>query len=339
MARTGENQRLERGAVVISLDTEQIWGYLDFLREAAFETSFPRARQISHDLLGLASDHSISATWCVVGALSLSGSQGASSQRMSGLPAAWIRPVPAGDEETAPLWYARSFVERLRDNPVHQEIGLHGGLTHLLWARPEPTRETLRAELVAGVKALGELGIRPTAFTYPRNFESNHSLLREAGIRCYRGPGPHIAARLRNPFARYAARLLDEWRRATPPTVYPEQRLPGLWSIPGSMLPFRMDKRGVRLAPIETRLERARRGVEAAARSGRVFHLWLHPENLAESAEAVEAFDRILSVIDSYRQAGDVEVLTMTQICDRIEGTAATENCGKDRESKVARVS
>ena len=139
MAHRDSTQRFERGAVVISFDTEQIWGYLDFMGEEAFRASFPGTRQVAADVLDLVTSYGISATWCVVGGLSLEGSDGASSSRFHGSPTAWVRAVPSGDENAAPLWYARSFIERLRDNGVHQEVGLHGGLTHLLWALREIT--------------------------------------------------------------------------------------------------------------------------------------------------------------------------------------------------------
>jgi hypothetical protein len=330
-------RQFERGVVVISLDVEQIWGYLDCLTEAAFEAGFPAALQVPRDLLELLSGYRISATWCVVGALSLGRGEGASSPRLAGLPTAWTGRVRAGDERSAPLWYARGFIQRLRDNTVPQEIGLHGGLTHLPWARPRQPRETMRLELTRGIEALAELGIRPTAFTYPRNFEAHHDLLREAGLRCYRGPGLHRAARFRNPWVRSAARLLDEWRRTPPHTVFPEERLPRLWNIPGSMLPFRMNRSGLRLAPAATRVARVRLGVEAAARTGRVFHLWLHPENLAESAEAIGTFEDMLKVIDRARRAGEVEILTMTQTCLRMESGPACPERGR-LEDEVARV-
>src|SRR5579885_3820752 len=40
----------ERGAVILSIDTEQIWGYLDLLNEAQFEEKYPNAL-LAHEKL------------------------------------------------------------------------------------------------------------------------------------------------------------------------------------------------------------------------------------------------------------------------------------------------
>ena len=41
----------ERGVVVFSIDTEQIWGYLDCLSETQFESRFPKAPEAHGELL------------------------------------------------------------------------------------------------------------------------------------------------------------------------------------------------------------------------------------------------------------------------------------------------
>ena len=60
---------MNRGAAVISIDTEQIWGYFDLIGEQQFEARYPDARATHHRLLELLSREGIGATWAVVGAL------------------------------------------------------------------------------------------------------------------------------------------------------------------------------------------------------------------------------------------------------------------------------
>ena len=36
-------KQFERGVVILSLDTEQIWGYLDLLNETQFRNQYPDA--------------------------------------------------------------------------------------------------------------------------------------------------------------------------------------------------------------------------------------------------------------------------------------------------------
>ncbi|MCP5111003.1 MAG: hypothetical protein GY953_09230, partial [bacterium] len=205
----------------------------------------------------------------------------------------------------------------IRDASVYQEIGLHGGMTHLCWNNPLQPEDVVRAELAAGVRALNDIGVRATSFTFPRNFESCHHLLLEHGFRCYRGLGPSPEETLGRSRTGAAVRLLAEMGRLTPPAVWPRERLPGLWSIPSSLFLYRMSRSRARIAPLAGRVARARKGIREAARKRGVFHLWLHPENLTESPFAFSAFEQIVEEIARARRSGDVEVLTMTQLADR----------------------
>ena len=122
----------ERGMVILSFDTEQVWGHADYFNEAQFLERYPGAFEAHDKLLDRLCTADIPATWFMVGGLALRGSQGARDARMAGLPAAWTSTVPAGSERTAPGWYRHSFVKRLREAQPHQEIGIHGGLIHLI---------------------------------------------------------------------------------------------------------------------------------------------------------------------------------------------------------------
>src|SRR5581483_10876446 len=145
----------ERGAVVVSIDTERIWGYLDCLTETQFEHRFPHAAEAHDLLLERLCATGVSATWFVVGGLALGGEAGLRAQRFAGS----VRGVnlPAGWQKSTPLWHSRAFLERLRDSWPAQEIGLHGGLTHLIWKDARATREMARRELSEGIHALERL--------------------------------------------------------------------------------------------------------------------------------------------------------------------------------------
>ena len=155
----------ERGVVIVSIDTEQIWGYLDCLSEAQFESRFPNAPGAHVKLLARLYEARVRATWFVVGGLALRDSAGASDHRISGLLGKGVS-VRAGEGPEARLWYCRAFLERLRDACPTQEIGLHGGLTHLIWTDARSTLEVARRELTEGIQALTHLCGRPTSFSY-----------------------------------------------------------------------------------------------------------------------------------------------------------------------------
>ena len=313
------HQLFERGVVILSFDTEQIWGYFDRLNELQFQTRYPGVLEAHERLLANLCAARLSATWFVVGGMTLPQSQGAHDHRMKGLPIGWTAGIPAGNETTTPLWYRRSFVDRLREARPRQEIGLHAGLTHLIWTDRRVTAEVVKRELVEGVRALQQALIRPLSFSFGREEEAYHELLREQGIRSYRGRTPVLACRLGRTIPGAVLRALDELSHATPPPIWPQEALPGLWNIPSSLFLYPIGPSRTRFVALRSRLKRFNRGLEAATRCRAIFHFCLHPENLAEADDGFSLLEDILERLTQSRDRGDVEVLTMRQVAARME--------------------
>jgi hypothetical protein len=309
----------ERGIVVISIDTEQIWGYSDLFSDAQFHDRFPDALQAQDRLLDSLRAADVSATWFVVGGLALHDTAGIRDPRMAALPAEFVARIPAAGARTQPLWYRPEFVRRLRDANPTQEIGLHGGLTHFIWTDPRGSREIVRQELTEGIRALGEASVAPQSFSFARNQEQYHDLLPTCGIRCYRGGPQELAWRLGRTLPGAALRAIDELRYATPRPVWPQQTSHGLWNIPASMFLYPIGAARTRVVGLRSRLARFSRGIEAAVRSRGIFHFCLHPENLAESPHGFPMLDDILDALVRARDSGDVEVLTMCNVLARME--------------------
>jgi hypothetical protein len=312
------NEPWDRGVVVISIDTERIWGYLDCMTEAQFQTRFPDAPDAHPKLLGHLCAAGVRATWFVVGGLALRHSACAGDGRICGLVGEHTY-IPAGGEHDAPLWYCRSFLEGLRHASPAQEIGLHGGLTHLVWTHARSTVEVARRELQEGIDALRQLGVRPVSFSYPRNLEAYHELLPMHGFQCFRGAPASLAWRLGRSFSGAALRAWEEVRRTAPPLAQPHEIMAGLWSIPASMFLYPIVPSRVRMIGLRSRVERFRRGLESAARNRGIFHFCFHPENLVESPQGFSLLDEMLEKLIKARDRGDVEVLTMNDVVARME--------------------
>jgi hypothetical protein len=319
---------LERGVVILSIDTEQRWGYLDMLDGPRFESRYPDALGAHDRLLAALLAAGVSATWFVVGGMSLRGCRGARDRRMAGLPAGWVANIPGGCETTMPLWYRQSFVERLRAANPQQEIGLHGGLTHFIWTEARATRDIVEWELVEGLKALRQVRVQPLAFSFGREQEAHHDLLRKHGIRSYRGRTTSLAHRLGSSISGALLRAMNELTRATPSLVWPQETLPGLWNIPASLFLYPIGPSRSRIIHLRSRVERFNRGVEAAARHRGIFHFCLHPENLAEAPSGFSMFDDMLERLLRARGRGDVDVLTMSEVAARTE--LSRETCAGD---------
>jgi peptidoglycan/xylan/chitin deacetylase (PgdA/CDA1 family) len=312
-------QQFERGVVILSLDTEQMWGYSDLFSESQFRRRYPDALGAHTKLLACLERAGIGATWLLVGGMALSGTAGPQDYRMAGLPSDWTARVPAGDEGTAPLWYRPSFMHLLRKARSLQEIGLHGGLTHFIWTDPRASREVLKWELAAGAAALEQASIRPVSFSFGREAEAQLDLLPAHGIHCYRGRTVSHAFRLGPTLGGKLARFYDEVRRSAPAPVWPDEVLPGLWRIPSSTFLYPIKRSRTMLAGLRSRIERFSRGIESAARYRGIFHFCLHPENLTESPDGFSMFEEMLERLTVSRARGDIEVLTMAEVTRRME--------------------
>src|SRR5262249_32312268 len=100
--------QFERGAVILSIDTEQIWGYADFLSEEQSPARFPGALRAHENRLARLCEARTSAPWFVVGGMTLDRTTGPRDARFAGLPLDWTARIPSGCEATMPLWYRAS---------------------------------------------------------------------------------------------------------------------------------------------------------------------------------------------------------------------------------------
>ena len=328
-------ETFERGVVIISIDTEQIWGYFDALSQAQFEQRFPDARAAHEKLLICLRAAGVSATWFVVGGLTLRQSAGAGDPRIAALAGEHAVSIPRGSESTAPLWYRPSFVDQLRRAQPAQEIGLHGGLTHLVWTNRGATREIVRRELAEGIEAMSKVCISPSSFSFARNQEAHHDLLPQHGISCFRGRPPALAWRLGRSFAGAILRASDELLRTTPPPVWPQKIMPGLWNIPSSTFLYPIGPARTRVVGLRSRVERFARGMQAAARYRGIFHLSLHPENLTESPHGFSMFEDMLDRLGRARDQGDVEVMTMSDVVACMERKQLDASQSQQSNSKL----
>src|SRR5215471_10520905 len=94
-----------RGAVVISIDTELIWGYLDLFSEDQFRDTYPDAVGAHDKLLTYLRMAGVSATWFVVGAMALRECAGSRDPRLAGLPLYWTHRIPEGRESSGSSWF------------------------------------------------------------------------------------------------------------------------------------------------------------------------------------------------------------------------------------------
>jgi len=330
---TTMTEELDRGAFTISLDFELIWGTFDLSGPERFRKVCAAERAVVVRLLDLFCEYEVPATWCILGHLFLDHCVASNGRKHpeivrpthSWFRHDWFEHDPCGTEEDAPTFLGRSLVEKIRDCPVPQEIGSHG-FSHVVFGDPGCSLATAESEVAACVRLAHETGLELTSFAFPRNRVGHLDVLRRFGFECYRGPeptwyelSPHKGVLQR------LAHLWDVLRAATPPVVLPEPTPSGLWNIPGSMIYFPIH--GFRrFIPVARRVRRAVRGLDAAARQRKIFHLWFHPTNLVDRTGAM--FSGLRAILDhaaALRDADRLDFVSMGSLVHRHETVAACQ--------------
>lgn len=322
-AKHRELIELDRGVFTISLDFELIWGTLDLFGPERFRAACETERAVIIDrLLDLFIEYEVQATWCILGHLFLDRcaiEQGIKHPEIIRPSHAWCKNDwfehdPCDDENGSSIFLGRSLVEKVRSCPVPQEIGCHS-FSHVIFGDAGCSVETAETELAACVEAARSLGVEMRSFAFPRNEAGHLDSLRKYNFTCYRGPERHWYEQARLPvFFKRLASLIGVLISAEPPVALPEKSDEGLWNIPGSMIYF--PAHGFRRhIPSSLRVKRAIKGLDAATRQKRIFHLWFHPTNLADRTD--EMFDGLRRIFDhacSLRAREELIILPMRSV-------------------------
>ncbi|MCB9780221.1 MAG: polysaccharide deacetylase family protein [Alphaproteobacteria bacterium] len=319
-----------RGVFTLSFDFELVWGSRDLVRSVPAlcdEARVTRA-EVFGPLLDALTRLGIQATWATVGHLFLGEARRVDGvlhpdivpPRHSWFLEPWFDGVPEGTEAEHPEYYGESLVRRLV--AAGQEVGSHS-FSHPVFGDPGCTRQVADTELARCVAEAERLGVQLRSFVFPRNVSGHLDLLARHGFTVWRDVEPawfhhpnmpHQVGRL--------GHLASVAGAFTPPTVLPIRSEHGLWNLPASasFLPYGGVRRAI---PIARRVARCEAGLDAAARSRRVFHLYLHPINLASAPRPMLA--GLISVLESAarrRDAGELEILGMAAVAERARKAA-----------------
>ena len=307
-----------RPTFVISIDTELVWGSFDHTSPAAFARRYPDLRGTIRALLAALEEFEIRATWALVGHLFLGSCEcDADGRAHAGLPRPsfswyphdWYGQDPCTDRARDPLWYGDDVVDLILDARVPQEIGSHS-FSHMPFGDEGCPAHVAEADLAECVRLAEARGITLRSFVFPRNIEGHHQALAASGFTTYRGRDPAWFDALPG-MAKRGGHFLDELARLSPPVSSPVRDGEGLWNIPGSMM--LTGRNGVRrLLPMAGRVSKAKAGLARAVDEGKVFHLWMHPSNLAVDRNAmISALRAVLAEAARLRDAGTLDVHSM----------------------------
>jgi peptidoglycan/xylan/chitin deacetylase (PgdA/CDA1 family) len=300
----------DMGVFTLSLDTELAWGSFDKGGLERFGAAYRRTPVVVDRLCDLFERYSVSATWAFVAHLFDDCETHVSDDQER---ITWLANAPCRTGTDRSLWYRPDLLDTVLNCPTPQDIGLHG-YSHLKF--DDHSRDAADEELTDAVRAASEAGLDPTAFVFPRNGVAHVDLLEEYGVDAYRGVDARWYERHAVPgTGRKPLRYLDEATIRTPPTTVPTER-GGVVCVPGSQI-YRPDHGAWAWTPRESQRRRARKGLDCAVETGRLFHLWFHPFNLAHDIDnSLSMLEDILAYATSLRDAGNLDILSLSEVAD-----------------------
>jgi hypothetical protein len=301
------------GAFIISLDFELRWGTRD-QHTPAGAPQLLNARDVVHRLLDAFHAKQVAATWATVGFLFAECREELQQFAPGLLPTyensrlnPYVEPL-GQDEQDDPLHFAPSLIRAIQSCP-DQEIATHT-FSHYYCLEPGQTAAQFNEDLGSACRIAQARGIQVRSIVFPRNQVNRQILevLQQHRISSYRGTAKswlHKAsdfAEQRRPHKR-ALRLLDAYLPLTGTDVveWPREVVPGVYEALASRY-FRPYTSG--LASLASRaIQRIKDGMEIAARTGKVYHLWFHPEDFGLFPD--ENLMLFGEVLDHYRQMRD----------------------------------
>ena len=313
------------GTFVISLDLELFWGMHDLFDDAAeYRDNLNGAWEAVPRLLDAFDASEINATWATVGFLFARDPNELAALRPGVIPAyanSRRSPYPLLDRlvargETDRFHYGWPLVEMVAERPT-QELATHT-LSHYWALEPGASVEAFEhdMDLAAGIAA--ERGFEFRSIVFPRNYiEPAHiAVLPRYGIKAFRGNQTQF---MHQPFhpqpQRTVARgmkLIDTYVPLTRASGYPAPlpTLEGVIDVPASrfLRPYAPSRRRLE----QLRINRIRREMTAAARTGEMYHLWWHPHNFGDYLdENFHVLDQILAAYRELRDKHGFRSLTM----------------------------
>lgn len=278
-----------RGAVLVSLDCEGLWGMADHLTPATVAAlSRANLRRAYDTLFKLLERHRLPATFATVSTFG-EGREVLEAAlpelNESAAHRAWLHPA-LSNISRSDGWFMPELPERVAASGVH-EWATHG-FCHVPFDHPLLDEPSRAVELAAIAKYRHDSTPAASVMVYPRNRVKQAELLSLHGITAHRvEPRLGGAGRIFK-----AARVAVEFNRFSRSEVMP--RATERYLIPGGQ-PLNW-RAGIRArVPLAVTVARWRSMTNHAVATAGVVHLYLHPHNLITGDHESDLLDAVLA--------------------------------------------
>jgi hypothetical protein len=298
------------GVVVISLDTELMWGFHGLNQDASLSEDGEEERRKIQTLIRILDEFDAPATWAVVGHLMISECDGTHSELVHPeFPGDndWYHTDPGTDISSDPLRYGTDVIKEIQNASVEHEIATHT-FSHLYCNSLQIKKNVLNSELRKCRSLAESNGHELNSIVYPRNEVRFPELLSNHGINLYRSrsiPERNSKSHFLGGISRYAKFITGS--RA--PLVTPIKRYEDVWEMPASQR-LSYNPGSVLFNEVfspHRRVKTARKAIEKLRNRREVYHLWAHPH--AFTPEMFRDLKQILNIASE----NQVQVVTMQQ--------------------------
>lgn len=320
------------GKLIISLDFELMWGLRDLKNANRFLEPVSGVRKLMPELLNLFKRYQVTATFATVGFLFFKNKKDLVSGLPSKLPQYHIKQLSPYDgyldkisenEQDDYLHYAPSLIRQII--AFGHEIATHT-FSHYYCLEEGQSPQEFREDLKAAIATAGEMGLNIRSIVFPRNQYSQDyiNVCHELGLRSFRGnERSWIYApsngKSQHPVKR-VCRLLDSYINLSGHHIYGYDEIKGSfpYNIPSSafLRPY-----SEKMALFERlKVNRIKKGMTAAAKEGKVFHLWWHPHNFGINTQKnLASLNDILTHYQHLHKRYHFASLTMADLADKLD--------------------
>jgi hypothetical protein len=313
---------MKKGALVISLDFELVWGLFDHITIQDKVTYFDNTLAIIPKLLHAFEQNSIPVTWATVGMLFNENWEEWFANRPSLLPTyenQKLNPYRYGEQHCKTgldrFFFAPELIKAIQ-SVKRQEIGSHT-YSHYYCLENGQTQAQFDADLQLAVTVANKFSIKMDSLVFPRN-QFNESYLDV----CQKN---QIKTVRTNPNVWY-------WDANIPDTIFTKLARTGDAYLPLGKKSYTADtiasSRVVKqsasrfLRPQHSqillnkaRVHRIKNEIIHAAKNGEVYHLWWHPHNFGIDPEgALKSLHEIIQVFHHCQQTYGMQSLCMNEL-------------------------
>lgn len=318
------------GIFTISLDFELFWGVRDVVPLAQYEDRLRMVHQAVPRMLDLFREYGIRATWATVGFLFMESFEELHARRPALLPEyrntafCPYRYSENPESRDRALHFAPELIQRILETPG-QELGSHT-LSHFYCLEEPGSLDAFRADLQGALDvARDKFGVRLKSLVFPRNqYSPAHAKVAgELGFVAIRG-NPKSWMYVARAWGeaghtQRGARLLDTYAPVARGLLHTTEALQGTWPVDLKASRF---LRGYShaLRHLEAlKVRRIRGELRAAARSGRLYHLWWHPHNFGTHLE--ENLANLRAILETFQEMKARHGMRSLSMADAAEPT------------------